>query len=105
MTAKEAFAEINEKFQDNADDVKAVNGIFQFHVSGDGGGDFVMDCKEAVIKEGTVDDPDTTLECTGDDFVAMFEGELNGMQAFATGRLKVAGNLPLSLKIQTLLTL
>ena len=105
MTAKEAFAEINEKFADHADEVQSVNGVFQFHITGDDGGDWVMDCKEAVITEGTVDDPDTTLECSGEDFVAMYDGELNGMQAFATGRLKVAGNLPLSLKIQTLLSL
>ncbi len=103
MKAKEAFTEINKKFGENQDEVKDVDGIFQFVITGVG--EWVMDCKEAKIYEGTVDDPDTTLECAEEDFVAMYQGELNGMMAFTTGKLKVQGNLPLSLKIQGLLTL
>ncbi len=105
MTAKEAFAEIKGKFAENEETVKEVNGVFQFNVSGDGGGSWVMDCKNAEIIEGTVDDPDTTLECTEEDFLAIYDGSMSGMMAFTMGKLKVTGNLPLSLKIQDLLTL
>lgn len=103
MNAKEAFTEINAKFADNMDEVQDVDGIFQFVITGVG--EWVMDCKEAKIYEGKTDEPDTTLECTEEDFVAMYQGDLNGMMAFTTGKLKVQGNLPLSLKIQGLLTL
>lgn len=105
MTPKEIFEEISEKFEEHEDDVKDVGGVFQFHVTGDDAGDWVMDCKEATITAGTVDDPDTTLTIDQEDFEAIYTGDLNGMQAFAMGKLKVTGNLPLSLKIQGLLTL
>lgn len=105
MTPKEIFEEISEKFVEFEDTVKEVNGVFQFHITGDDGGDWAMDCREAKIIDGSVDDPDTTLSIDQEDFEAIYQGELNGMQAFAMGKLKVTGNLPLSLKIQTLLTL
>lgn len=105
MTPKEIFDEIKVKFEENADTVKEVDGVFQFVVTGDGGGEWVMDCRNAEIREGSEGDADTTLEITGEDFEAIYDGSLNGMQAFAMGKLKVTGNLPLSLKIQGLLTL
>jgi len=105
MTPKEIFEEIKDKFAENEDTVKSVNGVFQFNITGDDGGSWVMDCRNAEVIEGTVDDPDTTLTVDQDDFEAIYNGELNGMQAFAMGKLKVTGNLPLSLKIQNLLTL
>jgi putative sterol carrier protein len=38
-----------------------------------------------------------------DDFLALLSGKLNGQMAFMTGKLKVAGDLGLALKLESLL--
>lgn len=45
------------------------------------------------LKKGTHDKPDSTLEASSSDFVAIFKGELEGTQAFLTGKLKISGNI------------
>jgi putative sterol carrier protein len=40
---------------------------------------------------------------TASDFVDMINGKLNGQMAFMTGKLKVAGDMGLAMKLQTLL--
>ena len=40
---------------------------------------------------------------TAGDFVDMMNGKLNGQMAFMTGKLKVAGDMGLAMKLQTLL--
>lgn len=104
MTPKEIFAEVAEKFARHEDDVKEVKGVFQFIV---GGEPFVMDCKQAKVYPGTVAGADTTLEISPADFENIYtSGDPKaGMKMFAMGKLKVKGNLPLSLKIQDLLGL
>lgn len=43
-----------------------------------------------------------TIKVSIDDFVAMSQGRLNGMAAFAQGRLKVAGDMGAAMKFQSL---
>jgi putative sterol carrier protein len=61
---------------------------------------------DAVIKDGKVDvskgehaSPKMTLTADSTDYVKIFTGELDGMQAFMQGRLKLAGDLNLAMKL------
>lgn len=101
-TTKEYFdVKLPELIAANPDKVKAINGVFQFKI--DGAGDWAVDCKELKITEGTIEGADTVLEITAEDFDAILSKKLNPMMAFTTRKLKVTGNLPLSLKLQTIL--
>jgi len=54
------------------------------------------------IVEGTVQNPDVTITMADDDLVKMLKGELNGMMAFVTGKLKVDGNIMLAQRMPTM---
>lgn len=60
---------------------------------------------ECWSKDGTAERADVTLSITDTDFIALFQGELNAMTAFMTGRLKLDGNLLLAQRIISLFDL
>ena len=43
-----------------------------------------------------------TMAMDSDDFAKMFRGELNSMQAFMSGRLKIKGDMAQALKLEKL---
>jgi len=60
----------------------------------------------AVIKDGKVEvqqgahpNPRMTLTADSGDYVKIFTGELDGMKAFMEGKLKLAGDLNLAMKL------
>ncbi|CAJ1424979.1 unnamed protein product [Effrenium voratum] len=85
--------------------VKMGGAVFQFIIS-DGGADgkFVLDLKNGSgsAKKGE-DTADCTITMKDDDFMAMAEGKLDGMQAFMGGKLKIKGNMMLAQKLQSIL--
>ena len=102
MTVKQIFDAMPENF--NADAAKGMNAVVQFNLSGDDGGNY-----HTVIKDGgcTVGDgahasPNMTLTMTAQDYVDMIMGKLNGQMAFMSGKLKIAGDMGLAMKMQTL---
>ena len=48
-------------------------------------------------------DADCTISITLEDFMSMVNGELDGTTAFMTGKLKVAGDMGIAMKIQSVL--
>jgi putative sterol carrier protein len=55
----------------------------------------------ATLAEGSASNADVTLNMADDDLIAMLKGELNGMQAFMTGKLQLEGDLMLAQRIGT----
>jgi putative sterol carrier protein len=55
----------------------------------------------ATLAEGSASNADVTLNMADDDLIAMLKGELNGMQAFMTGKLQLEGDLMLAQRITT----
>ena len=60
----------------------------------------------ATIKDGKVDvarglhpTPKMTLTADSSDYVKIFTGELDGMKAFMEGKIKLAGDLNLAMKL------
>src|SRR5512141_2686038 len=61
----------------------------------------------AVIRDGKADvargiphfKPTMTLTADSSDFIKMFTGELDGMQAFMQGKIKLAGDLNVAMKL------
>lgn len=51
------------------------------------------------LTEGAASSPDVTLIMADEDLIALLKGELNGMQAFMTGKLQVEGDLMLAQRL------
>jgi len=71
----------------NAEKAKTVDAIYQFDVTGDDGGTWVIDLtKDAEwISEGPSDDAQCTIEVASEDWLGILNNELNPMQAFMMG--------------------
>ncbi len=102
LTVKGIFEKLPDAFQ--ADKAGGVDVVFQFDISGPKGGSWYVTVKEGTcgVTEGSHSGPTTTIKMGDDDFVKLIAGELNAMNAFTTGRLKVEGDLMKSQLIEKL---
>merc|ERR1711879_834336 len=86
--------------------VKMGGAVFQLVVS-DGGpeGKLVLDLKNGngEARNGEDASADVTITMADADMMAMAAGELDGMQAFMGGKLKIKGNMMLAQKLGAIL--
>ena len=101
-TVKEYFDTLPQRFQ--SEPAKTIQAVFQFELSGDGGGTY-----HVVVEKGTMQvvpsahpTPTATIKMNGDDYVKMVNGKLNGAMAFMKGQMKVLGNVLLAQKMQAI---
>lgn len=99
---KEIFAQMPGQI--NPDAAKGMNSVIQFNLSGDGGGNYYVEIKDgtAKVSEGTHPSPNMTMTLAASDYVDLIMGKLNGQMAFMSGKLKIAGDMGLAMKMQTL---
>ena len=102
LTVKGIFDGIVEAFQ--ADKAGGVDVVFQFDISGPGGGAWYVTVKDSKceVTEGSHESPTTTIKMGDEDFVMLITGELNAMSAFTGGKLKVEGDLMKSQLVEKL---
>jgi putative sterol carrier protein len=67
-----------------------------------GDGVIVMDGAAQTVSEDD-GDADTTIKVSWDDWQAMADGQLDGMTAFMTGKLKVEGDMGNAMQLQGVL--
>ncbi len=86
------------------DAAKGLNATYQFDLSGDGGGQWhaVIANEQCEVKPGKATSPNITISMTAQDYLDMVNGKLNGQMAFMTGKLKIAGDMGLALRLQSL---
>jgi len=78
-----------------------LDAVIQFKFTGAEPGDWFATIKDGKVttEKGTFDTPKMTLTADSADYVKIFTGELDGMQAFMQGKLKLAGDLNLAMKL------
>jgi putative sterol carrier protein len=93
LDVKTVFSRMPEAFR--PDKAAGVNIVFQFSLSGPGGGDWVVAVKDGTCKiaAGQAEKPTTTIRMADGDFLELIAGKLDGMQAYSSGRLKVEGDI------------
>ncbi|MBU0516529.1 MAG: SDR family NAD(P)-dependent oxidoreductase [Proteobacteria bacterium] len=93
LTVAGVFGGMADAFQPGA--AAGVDVVFQFNISGAGGGDWVVSVKDGriAVDDGTIDQPTTVIKMGDEDFVALIKGELNPMSAFTSGKLRIEGDI------------
>ena len=91
-----------EHLSDNEELVEDIDATYLFKVEGEG--DWFVDLTQfpPVIKAETVE-ADCTIGISSEDLMAIANNELDGMSAFMQGKLKIEGDMGLSLKLQPIL--
>lgn len=98
-SVKEVFDKVPGSFNANA--AKGLDAVFQYDITGEGGGNWNVTIKEGTcqVQEGKAPSPTVTLTMNSETWLAMVNKDLNGMQAFMTGKLKLSGDIMLAQRI------
>ena len=99
---KEVFTNMPEIFNSGA--AQGLDVAFQFDITGEGGGSWNVGVKDGAcqIREGSHEAPTVTLTMSCETWLAIVNRELNAMQAFMGGQLKVVGDIMLAQRIPEL---
>ncbi len=81
-----------------------VDAGIQLKLTGGQASDWYVTIKEGqcTAAQGSLPAPDLTLTVEADDFIKIFTGQLDGMQAFMQGKLKLAGDMSVAMKLMGL---
>ncbi len=107
MAYESATSYINDvlkaRIDGNPSRAKLIGGVFEFVLDGETGGTWTLDLTQPVLREGPAEKMNCRIRMAAGDFLGLVNGTLGAMDAFKTGKLKVEGNLAMSLKLQVLL--
>jgi putative sterol carrier protein len=84
---------------------QGVNATIHFKFTGADAGEWnavIADGKVAVAQGAPSGTATMTLTADSGDYVKLFTGELDGMQAFMQGKLKLGGDLNLAMKLMNM---
>ena len=96
--------ELPAQLAKHPDAAKQIGAKFQINITGDGGGSWFIDASESGPSSKSGEGPgDVTITIATEDFQKLQENpQANGMQLFFAGKLKVAGNQMLAMKLNKL---
>ena len=101
-SVKEIFGGMAGTF--NRDAAAGLNAVIQYNIEGPDGGNWYVVIKDqtCTVSEGVHSSPTLTMKMADKDWIAMCNGQLNGMTAFMTGKLKTTGDIMLAQRLTTL---
>ena len=81
-----------------------IDAAIQLKLTGGQSADWVATIKDAkcTLTQGTAPAAKLTVSADSADFIKIFSGQLDGMQAFMQGKLKVTGDMSLAMKLMGL---
>jgi putative sterol carrier protein len=102
MTVAETFESMLSNFHPEKAD--GLNKTLQWNISGNDTEKWAIHVHDqnCELIPGGVEQPDLLFQASEKDWLALSQGELDGMVAFMTGKLKVAGDMGLMMKVRVL---
>lgn len=96
---REVFDKVPQAFDPDA--AKGLEATFQFDITGEGGGTWNVEVKDGAcrVEEGKADAPTVALTMTTDTWLGMVNKQINGIQAFMSGKLKLTGDMLLAQRL------
>jgi putative sterol carrier protein len=101
-TAQEIFDAMPGRFlPEQAGDL---NATILFDLSGEGGGQWLLTVanKQASVTREAIPNPTLTFGADASDFAGIIGGQVNAMQAFMQGKVKVKGDMTLAIRLMSL---
>ncbi len=88
----------------NTETAAGMDSTIQYDLTGDDGGKYYCIIKDGAceVVEGESDSPTMTVTMDAPDFVDLIGGNLDGMAAFMSGKLRIGGDMGLAMKLQSL---
>ncbi len=83
---------------------QGVDAVLQFHFTGAEPGDWYTSIKDGTctVAQGNAENPRMTVTADSQDYKDVILGKTNAMQAFMMGKLKLAGDLNMAMKLPTM---
>ena len=99
LTIEEVMNRMPKAFQ--PEKAQGVEAVVQYHLTGEEEGDWIVTIDDGTceVERGVAEDPTLTLRADSEDYLKVLTGELNAMNAFAAGKLKLKGDLSLAMKL------
>jgi putative sterol carrier protein len=99
-SCQEYFETLDKRFVKDASE--GVEAIYQFDLTGDSGGVWHVIIKDSAmaVVEGAHEKPSSTITSKAEDYVKIANGDMNGLRAVMTRKMKVGGNLVMARKMQ-----
>ena len=106
MTTARSFFETTLPAKLTPEAAQAIGANFQFVIDGDDGGSWNVNLTSETdwIREGLDEGADCTIAMKESDFLGIVAGTTNPQMAFMLGKIRVTGNLALSLKLPKILS-
>lgn len=102
---QEVFQIIDAALKEDPSRAQGTVAVYQFNITGEGGGSYqvVLRENEGHAVEGAPETPDCTLTIDAEDFKQMVDGQLNGTEAFMSGKLQIDGDMSLALRLNDII--
>ena len=102
MTVAESFEAMPTVLNSAA--AAGMNKTLQWNITGEEAGVWALQINngEGKIIPGGVEKPDITFTVSDKDWLAITEGKLDAMNAYMTGKLKIADDMMLAMKVPSL---
>jgi len=97
--ARELIEGMPASFQ--ADKAGTAKALIQLALTGDSGGEWAIDIADGRcdVRQGNAAQSDVKVTMDAGDFVSLTKGQLNPVQAFMGGKIKVSGNVGLVMQM------
>lgn len=102
MTVRESFEEMKNRF--NPEQAAGTTAVIQYNIKGDGGGSWYFTINDGMcsVAAGSSENPDLTLEMSGNDWLDIVAGKTTGMKLIMFGKLKLKGDTGLAMKMRSM---
>ena len=102
MKVAESFEIMQARFSPTA--AAGLNVTFRWRITGDEGGEWTFNINNQTCQmlPGGAENPDLTLMMSDADWLSMYEGELNYLNAITTGKIQMTGDTMLATRLPDL---